>query len=280
MSTLTKVGLGTVQFGTEYGISNQAGQTSGEEVTRILKFAQESGIQYIDTAAAYGNAEQVLGENPLTDFRVVSKFMPESDAGTVREQLAASLDKLHLHCLYGYLAHRPMEVFQNTKQWTMLQALKEEGKLSKIGFSFNHPQEIAFMLDMNVHPDIIQVPFNLLDHRFEKHMCDLKEKGCEIHTRSAFLQGLFFLNADKLPDFFTTARPVIRDLQKRYKERLSGMLLKHVLDSPFVDVVIIGVENRQQLKENLASLNLQDSLDYPIPEIDEQILMPSQWPKI
>ncbi len=280
MSKLTKIGLGTVQFGTDYGISNQSGQTNSEEVTEILKFAKESGIRYIDTAAAYGTAEQVLGLNSLREFRVVSKFMPESDAGTVRNQLTASLDKLGLHRLYGYMAHRPTDVFQNKQQWTILQALKDEGKLSRIGFSFNHPQEIERMWDLSLHPDIVQVPFNLLDHRFEKYMPDLKEKGCEIHTRSAFLQGLFFLKPDQLPGFFNLVKPLIRDLQERYKEQLPGMLLKYVLDQTFIDAVIIGVETRQQLQENLTSITLQENLDAMIPEIDEQILMPSKWPKM
>ena len=58
-----KLGLGTVQFGTDYGISNKLGQTSADEVRKILEFAAGHGIRYLDTAPAYGTSEAVLGEN-------------------------------------------------------------------------------------------------------------------------------------------------------------------------------------------------------------------------
>ena len=70
-----KIGLGTVQFGIPYGISNQKGQTSVLEVARILTLAKQKGVGIIDTASAYGTAEKVLGQHDLSAFKVVSKFI-------------------------------------------------------------------------------------------------------------------------------------------------------------------------------------------------------------
>ncbi len=58
---LARLGLGTVQFGLEYGVSNFAGHPDEREVANILARAVEAGIGYIDTAPAYGNAEILVG---------------------------------------------------------------------------------------------------------------------------------------------------------------------------------------------------------------------------
>ena len=58
MNHKSKVGLGTVQFGLDYGISNESGKTPQKEVHRILEFAISKGVDALDTAIAYGNSEK------------------------------------------------------------------------------------------------------------------------------------------------------------------------------------------------------------------------------
>lgn len=77
MIPLNKIGLGSVQFGMQYGVSNLTGQTSQNEVLNVLRTAKKYDISIIDTASAYGNAEKVLGDNDLTKFKIVSKFISE-----------------------------------------------------------------------------------------------------------------------------------------------------------------------------------------------------------
>ena len=55
-----KLGLGTVQFGLEYGIANQNSICDDAELRQILELARKSKIQVVDTASAYGNAEERL----------------------------------------------------------------------------------------------------------------------------------------------------------------------------------------------------------------------------
>lgn len=52
--------LGTVQFGMDYGISGQR-QPTVEQAVNMLDFATQNGISTIDTANAYGTAEDVVG---------------------------------------------------------------------------------------------------------------------------------------------------------------------------------------------------------------------------
>lgn len=273
-----KIGLGTVQFGIPYGINNQSGQTSADEVTTILNTARNSGIQYLDTASAYGNSEEVLGRNDISAFKVISKFMPPDEfSAEIATQLNSSLEKLQVNSLYGFMAHRPLSVLSDSKTWSLLEQLKSKGLVQKIGCSFNHPDEVTMLLNAGIVPDIIQVPFNYFDSRFKESILQLKELNCEIHTRSAFLQGLFFKEISTLHAHFKVLEPHLITLQK--KKNLSGALLKYCLKMPFIDCVIIGVENNIQLLQNLETLeNAEDlnSLDINFPD---QILMPALWPK-
>ena len=273
-----KLGLGTVQFGLPYGISNTSGQTSAEEVSKILQAASEHGVTVLDTASAYGNAESVLGKNDLQKFTVVSKYITPSAGKSIEEQLQQSLNDLQVKSLYGYLAHRPVEILNDAPQWKTLKELQQKGLVQKVGFSLNTTEELQALLDKNFIPDLIQVPYSYFDNRFENLMMELKEKGCEVHTRSAFLQGLFFKDTNTLPSFFDLVKPLIKSVQQQ-THNISGALLHFVAAKQFIDKVIIGVENAQQLLINIRDMKLGIELDKNTTAIPEQILMPSNWPE-
>lgn len=280
MNSINKIGLGTVQFGVDYGISNSSGKTDEFEVQNILNFSAEQGISILDTASAYGDSETVLGRNNLTPFKIVSKFLLNSDSDSVLGHLEETLISLNQSSIYGYLAHRPLSVVENTKIWDSLNYAKSTGKVKKIGFSFNDTHELETVLDIGIVPDIVQVPFNYFDRRFIPYILELKKLNCEIHTRSAFLQGLFFCNVEALNPFFNEIKPVLLDLQQ-YGDQLPAMLLDWVVKHEFIDHVIVGVNNKKQLCENLEALkSLKSFVALPIltKSISENILTPSLWP--
>jgi len=279
MPAQSKLGLGTVQFGLKYGISNTSGKTPSEEVNKIIDFARQSHIKYLDTASAYGDSEEALGKCGIEDYRVVSKFMPVGYKNqTISSQLNESLDKLGLKSVYGYLAHRPETLLEEPQQWEELLLLKNTEKITKIGFSLNKKSELEQLLAADMTPDIVQVPFNVFDSRFQEQLKELKEKGCDVHSRSAFLQGLFFVPADSLEAFFDPVKEIIRSLQSTYGNELPGALLNYVLQKDFIDVVILGVENLDQLKDNIENIRNSTAVNLEIPYIEERIVMPSFWP--
>lgn len=272
-----KLGLGTVQFGLSYGISNKTGKTPGLEVQRILSSAKNNGVEMLDSASGYGTAEEVLGQNNISGFKLVSKFLPPSEGENVASQFYKSLEALKLSSLYGYLAHRPMELLKHPEQWEELQTFKAAGKVEKIGFSLNEPEELEKLLKQGYHPDLVQVPYNYFDRRFEFGIKELKNQGCEIHTRSAFMQGLFFMDPNELQEFFGEVKPLLRQLQEI--DTLNGALLKFVLEKPFIDCVITGVENEAQLLQNIESIKHAPKLPELQKTISDNILIPSRWPK-
>lgn len=272
-----KIALGTVQFGLDYGISNPNGQTPIEEVIKTIKVARENGIDTIDSAFAYGESENVLGLIDTTGFKLITKFIGISNKKDLDLQLAESLSKLNRNSIYGYIAHRPNEILKKRELWQFINEKKHENIIQKIGFSFNTIEEVKAVLEADLIPDLIQVPFNILDNRFEMYMKELKDKyGTEIHTRSTFLQGLFFMDIKKLDPYFNGIKEWLKENQD---ENLPGKLLKYVADKEYIDKVVIGVNNHSQLFDNINALrNVSSTLKAVDFQFNNNILTPSNWP--
>lgn len=275
-----KLAIGSVQFGLDYGISNDSGKTTLSEVRKILTVARDFDITTIDTAYAYGSSEEVLGDAGIKGHQIISKFPAQETDMSFLDYLNSSLQRLKIESIYGYLAHNAQILFDNPEIWEELLKVKERGIVKKIGYSLYTPQELDFLLEKNFFPDLIQVPFNILDQRFEEKLIRLKESNVEIHTRSAFLQGLFFFNPDKLDPFFNEIKPFLISLNNLFPNnyKKAGYLLSYCLSKPYIDRVVIGVNNSDQLLENINGIEeylITDHLE--IPQISEKILMPNLW---
>lgn len=273
-----KIVLGTVQFGLQYGI-NSAGRPSEEAVKGILTEAAKGGITTLDTSSAYGNSEGILGEciTPDEDFKIVSKY-PMGEI-PVEEMFNSSLKRLKANQLYGYLLHH-FEVFKNNpKVWDEFVALKESGKVQKIGFSLYSPEELEFILDKKSPFDMIQVPFNIFDKKFLPYMKELHENGVEIHVRSTFLQGLFFKERNTLPEILQPLKKYLLQLDKFSEQSglsISEMALNYNLQNPYIDGVLIGVDNLEQLRINLLSVK-DTPIDIDIDVKEQALLNPVNW---
>lgn len=280
--TVKKIVLGTVQFGLDYGISNRDGQTPSTEVKAILQEALNHGITFLDTAYVYGNSEKVLGECELANqFQIISKFPRLQTDRTLESYLVESLSLLKQDSLYGYLAHDADSISEPI--WSELLRLKEKKLVRKVGFSLYTPRQLRKLLDRNFIPNIVQVPYNLFDRRFEGDFEMLKTLGVEIHTRSVFLQGLFFLQPNLLPTHFNRVKPLLEKLRKTFDNKtLAGHLLNFCLKNPSIDRIVIGVNQASQLASNISQLNLSSTdLDWSEYQLsDESILLPYNWPKI
>lgn len=273
-----KLVLGTVQFGLQYGV-NSAGRPSQEAVKGILNEAAKGGITTLDTSSAYGNSEEILGESITTpgQFKVVSKY-PKGDT-PVGEMFNSSLKRLKVKQLYGYLLHH-FEVYKNNPQvWDDFIALKESGKVKKIGFSLYTPAELELIFKNGSPFDLIQVPFNIFDKKFLPYMKELHEKGVEIHVRSTFLQGLFFKDRNALPEKLLPMKKYLLQLDEFSNKSglsISEIALNYNLQNPFIDGVLIGVDNVGQLQMNLNSVK-DTPIDIGIEVKEQELLNPVNW---
>ena len=168
---INRLALGTVQFGLPYGIANHAGQIPKEDGTGILDIAAENGIDTIDTAIAYGESEKRLGEIGVRSWQIISKLpvIPEDCPDIlqwVTEAVGGSMQRLKVNKLYGLLLHRPEQLLKKNGDslFGILQSLKEDGVVDKIGVSIYDPSELD-TLCTRFQFDIVQAPFNILDRR-------------------------------------------------------------------------------------------------------------------
>jgi aryl-alcohol dehydrogenase-like predicted oxidoreductase len=274
-----KLVLGSVQFGLQYGV-NSAGRPSNENIAEILLQASANGIQMIDTSAAYGNSELVLGEQMskiCAEFKVISKY-PRSER-SLDQVLSKSLEDLKREKIYGYLLHH-FDVYKDTPSiWNEFQKVRMEGKVEKIGFSLYHPHELELILKRGDIPDIVQIPYNLFDRQFESYFGELKKNGIEIHIRSVFLQGLFFMDSESLPVRLQPLKPYLNELKKYAIDRklsVAQVALNFTLQNKYIDGVLIGVDNEMQLKENVKSI-CNHKIDFEIDIHEKELLSPINW---
>ncbi|MEO5935853.1 MAG: aldo/keto reductase [Terriglobales bacterium] len=291
-----KLGLGTVQFGLDYGVSNPAGRTPEDEVSRILEVARRNGVGFLDTAAAYGESEAVLGRTLRPDddsFRIVTKTLPlnlpritAGDVARVERTFEASLTKLGRRQVYGLLLHAPADVLVpgGNLLWEYLVRLKQQGRVTKIGASIYDADQLDKLLK-DYALDIIQAPINIFDQRLRRsgHLQRLKQEGIEIHARSIFLQGLLLMEEGSLPEHLRTARALLQEYHRFLRQQSLTPVqaaLGFVDSLPEVDAIICGVNDHLQLQELCAS-----SVSVPaewfdrFASEDRNIVDPSLWPR-
>jgi aryl-alcohol dehydrogenase-like predicted oxidoreductase len=287
-----KIGLGTAQFGLDYGIANRRGWLSRKEVQSILNCAIEHEIRVLDTSPCYGDCERRIGELKPTDarFSIVTKTPPlagEVDAALhVESHLRKSLCRLDATAVHGLLVHRPEDLLgsRGAEIHEALCELRAAGTVSKIGVSVYSGAQIDAVLER--HPiDLIQVPLSVVDQRLldSGHLRALKEANIEVHVRSVFLQGLLFLDPAELPAHFEPFRGPLRNLAhaaEREGLTLLEAAIGFVRGLADVDLLICGVDSAAHLGQlvRAARRDVDPQLFRGFGIGDPRILDPSRWP--
>lgn len=288
-----KIGLGTVQFGLDYGISNHGGQTDSAEVVKVLEVAREYNVNVIDTAALYGNCEDVLGRSLPHDhdFKLVTKTIrinsnkiTSADADRMESAFIASLEKLRCSAVYGLMLHNADDLLAEGGERLMerLEKLKQKGLVAKIGASVYTADQIDALLK-RYEIDLIQLPMNILDQRLlvGGQLAALKSHGVEIHARSAFLQGLLLMMPESVPEYFAPVSKHLGDYNKFLQEK--GLSTVHaalgfLAAQDEIDVIVCGVNDHRQFIEICQSSASLPDIDFSSFALnDDAILNPSKW---
>ena len=284
-----RLALGTVQFGLDYGVANAAGQVAPAEVASILALAQQMGIRTLDTAINYGQSESVLGQCGIAKWQVVTKLpaLPESVgnvAAWVQENMWQSLARLGVASVHAVLLHKPQDLLgaQGSDLLAGLQDLQQQGLAAKTGISVYSPEELEVFFGLHRF-DIVQAPFSILDQRLQSSgwLAKLHAVGVEVHTRSAFLQGLLLMKPEQRPAKFERWQLVWQcwdDWLAQHGLTPLQACLRYPLSLPHIDRVLIGVDNTMHLREisDAATGTLPPPPDWPLP-LDPELLLPSLW---
>ena len=308
--TPIKFCLGTAQFGLNYGVVNADGLLPEEAVCDILEKAADLGVACVDTARAYGVAEERLGRifkektETLGHMTVITKLAPfpwltdlMDDKNIVKAAVDSSIfqscRELKVSKLEIVVLHRASQL--DTAVWDRLLELRTEGVVGKLGISAQNVEEAIKGL-MNQDVKHLQIPLNLLDWRWrtpEFLEAVSKRRDVTIHCRSCVLQGLLVNGAEKWPVIpGVNPTEMVNLLETLAQKTGQGSRLKmcfaFVLSLPFVDAVVGGVDNIGQLVENVSLLedcNMTEKqrtlieTSFGESNVPVQLLDPAQWPR-
>ena len=282
---LSKISLGSANFGFDYGIHNKK-KIKFNEVKKILNYANKIGICKIDTAQVYGDSEKVIGKyiNKIeTKWNITSKFnnldLPLED------QLIISKRNLNIFPK-NFIAHSA-KLFKSEYFINIVRKFKNKYPKINIGVSIYSSKEIDEILNGPIKPDIIQLPISILDKRLyeSKHLQEINKMNIKIQARSIFLQGLFFLDDNFIKKKFPSAYISIlklKDLSKKIDISISQLSLLWVLDLYEINEVILGIDSQKQLEENYETMkiNINPEIYNEIKNIkfnDTRVLNPQNW---
>jgi len=294
-----KICLGTVSFGMDYGIKGGKKPDISNVLSLLETAVYQCGIDCFDTAAAYGEAESILGtffeKNPSCkeSVSVVTKLASDALLGAqesdypavIRCCVEASLTRLNLDSLDGYLLHNPAHA-TNPNVLDSLWSLKNLGLVKRVGVSCYKPEE-ALLAAGNPQIDDIQIPFNAIDYRLINTGFFDKIAKVRIFARSVFLQGLLVM--DELPEKMGFARDVVRKFQniaREHKLSYNEACLMYVSSIPQIDYLVLGIDDISELRENIEALKIPVNEAFIVDckeafgaagAVGERILMPNLW---
>lgn len=277
-----RLALGTVQFGLNYGISNHDGQVSDEELDAIIALARQAGIDTLDTAQAYGNAEQRLGQRDISGLTIIDKLAPRLPLSDVKAAVSNSLHLLGRKRLDGLLLHRSQDA--SPALFELLTDLQQQGTIGKLGISVYSPEELDAWSAAGYPLELVQLPANLLDQRFLRTgwLDKLVDMGCEIHVRSLFLQGLLLMQPAQRPAYFQRFATALERFDHWHPSIAPlGKALSIMTALPQVSRFVVGVCHAQELDAIVAASQAQHECYEAdiahLASMEQELINPGLW---
>ena len=288
----SKLILGTVQFGLDYGINNTIGKLSEDQVFELLENAYDLGVRTLDTAEAYGNAHSIISnfhKQSKKRFNIISKYSSSNFDYPIYlvERIQVHCSNFNVNYLEGYMFHSYNDFKINiNNDPNVLDNIKNSGLVKKIGVSAYSNDEIEDLLNFK-NINLIQLPFNLFDNEYQRKeiLEKAKKRNIEIHTRSVFLQGLFFKDFNTLTNCLLPLKNNLSELSLILKNNnisIESLALNYPLNKTYIDKVLIGVDSLEQLKNNIKATenDFNKSIYKKIDCIqikNTKLLNPSNW---
>lgn len=293
---VSKVALGTVQFGLDYGFSKKKSQY---EVDSILDCASRNGINFIDTAREYGDSERKIGDyisRHSDEFIIATKLKKftesEANRALLREKILSSLDEslrdlklqnldvLQLHQTDDYLINK--EVL-----WSTIYDLKKEGALGAFGVSVYDTKETLKLVERYGDTiDFFQVPYNIFDRRFEELKVFLDKYSISLVSRSTFLKGVIPCKISELPTELEELKQYKTRLHKEAQKlnmSTSELAMLYVYCSKYISSILLGVNSSSELENNIEVIKkyecaVLENIDFSKVLVENSMLIdPRKW---
>ena len=294
---LSNFGLGTVQFGLDYGFTKRKTQ---EEVNDILNVAVENDINLIDTAREYGDSEEKIGvfnKEFDNDFVIATKLSLIDDLNNlsysflknhIQQSVSDSLSNLNLDNIPILQLHQvDMELYNNSDFWSCIKDIKQDKLIDNFGVSVYDTDDTQFLLDN--HGDIIdyiQIPYNIFDRRFDSIFEQIKVNNIDVISRSTFLKGIIPSPVDNIPSELNDIIPYKLKLESASENvgvRVDELATLFVYYNKNISSTIFGVNSPEELKNNIDTIkqfneDILDEIDFNELSVSEvKLIDPRQW---
>ena len=294
---ISKFGLGTVQFGLDYGFTKRKTQ---DEVNSILQTASDNGITLIDTAREYGDSEDKIGyfmENYKNNFVVATKLKLIDNIDNLNyttlkrdiyNSIEESLDKLKLNRIPILQLHQTADkLYKNEDFWVVINQLKDDKLFDLFGVSVYELPETKYIAQKyNDCVDFFQIPYNIFDRRFDDIQKELDEHSIGLISRSTFLKGIIPCSINDVPQNLSDIKPFKRELQNLAEEcgcSVADLASVFVYYNDYINSTILGVDSPEELESNIKSIERFDetlikNIDFDNLRVnDDYLIDPRKW---
>ena len=285
---LNKIILGTAQFNDDYGRFNK-NYLGDKEILKILNYCKVKKISFLDTSNNYKEDFKKFDKKILKYFNIIYKFSQTSDKSfkSIIEDLFSIKKNFAFEKIYCFMLHDERDLNKFKKKYLkLINNLKKLKIVKKFGISiYNFENLEKYILEKNI--DVIQLPFNIFDNRFETKKIQLalkkRKKKIEIHARSVFLQGLLLQNHKSVDPIISKNKFLFKrwdDFNQNSRNKKITNCINFLNNNSKIDKILIGVDNLKQLKEfvkiflkkekkkNFSKFNLN---------LDKNIIDPRKW---
>lgn len=289
---MNKLIIGTANFGLNYGQGILKKKVDTEEIKKIILFCKKKKINFLDTAFSYKN-ERYLKSQKLNKWNIITKISIKNfkNEKNIDKKINLLINKtiniFKVKNLYGVLFHDIKEIEKKSgkKFYSILEKLKKDKKIKKIGVSVYNPKDIDKILK-NYKFDIIQCPLSIFDRRFINtgYLKKMKKKGIEIHIRSIFLQGLLLMQHKLMPKKFNRWNKIWNKWSAwniKNKTTKLETCVNFINQIANIDKVVVGITNKKQLQDILKYFKERKKNNYSLQFCkDINLLDPRKWDKI
>jgi aryl-alcohol dehydrogenase-like predicted oxidoreductase len=280
--------LGTATLGTKYGIANGNNTLTEFEAFQILREAESLGISLLDTAPAYGSAEEIIGkfQSQANTFEIISKISDVHDFSPERliREIEESASRLGITQFSAILFHKselltkyPTQLVNET-----IENILSTGLAEALGVSVYDEEEIHFISEKFPRITLFQVPENIMDRRLHgsELVRRLASQGTKFHVRSIFLQGLLLMKSESFPTETSGVKVGLSELEKYIMSNGVSALdacLNYASTIEWASGVVVGVNSKTHLQEIINYQKFDIDLGkLPTPFV-KSILDPRDW---